>query len=94
MSGRSEFPVSFDQQEGFDGYPRYRKYRRKNGIYYCEDLETGKQQSLGTRNVEVADRLVAARNETTKSQLLNKELARIYAQGADPRMTTRTWADV
>ncbi|MCZ7640443.1 MAG: hypothetical protein M5U12_32935 [Verrucomicrobia bacterium] len=43
---------------------RYRLFRRGWGTYYCEDRQTGKQETLRTRDKAEAYRLVAARNET------------------------------
>lgn len=33
---------------------RYRAFRRGWGVYYCEDTQTGKQQSLATTNKQEA----------------------------------------
>ena len=43
---------------------RYRVFLRPWGTFYCEDLVTGKQETLKTRDKNEAHRLVAARNET------------------------------
>ena len=34
---------------------RYRVFRRPWGVYYCEDLQTGKQESLKTRDNRLTD---------------------------------------
>ena len=41
---------------------RYRVFLRPWGVYYCEDLVTGKQETLKTRDKDEAFRLVAAVN--------------------------------
>ena len=42
---------------------RYRAFRRGWGTYYCEDTQTGQQQTLGTTDKQEASRLVHAKNE-------------------------------
>ncbi|MCE0498938.1 MAG: hypothetical protein LV481_13440 [Methylacidiphilales bacterium] len=71
----------------------YRLYRRK-GIYHVHDAETGKQQSLGTRDKEEAKRLAMAKNEARDNRLLNYKIAEAHLAAHDPAMTKRTWQDV
>jgi hypothetical protein len=73
---------------------RYRLYRRSNGTYYSFDSNTGKQQSLKTKNKDIADRLMAAKNQASDTAQLNRAMAKIYASGADPELMTRTWSEV
>jgi len=73
---------------------RYRVFRRAWGLYYCEDLHTGKQQSLKTRDKREAFRLVAAKNETDAAPAFSHHLARVYWQAGDPKAATRTWQEV
>ena len=42
---------------------RFRLFRRGWGIYYCEDTQSGKQESLATSHKHEAERLVQAKNE-------------------------------
>ena len=67
---------------------------RRNGIYYSEDSETGKQKSLGTRDEAAARKLIAATNEAHRSPLLNLQLARAYLSASDPAFLLRTWQTV
>ena len=46
---------------------RYRVFRRGWGTFYCEDLVTKKQTTLGTRDKDEAYCLVAAKNETEEA---------------------------
>ena len=46
---------------------RYRVFLRPWGTYYFEDLVTGKQETLKTRDKNEAFRLVAAKNENEKT---------------------------
>lgn len=45
---------------------RYRVFPRPWGIYYCEDTQTGKQETLKTRDKNEAYRLVPAKNEAAR----------------------------
>ena len=73
---------------------RYRVFRRGWGTYYCEDLRTGKQESLKTRDKEQAYRLVAAKNETEDAPAFSLHLARVYWKAGDPAAAKRTWQEV
>ena len=73
---------------------KYRLYRRDNGVYYWQDQESSKQGSLKTRDREVAEKLLHSKNESYRQPTLNLASARTYLTAHDPRMGTRTWADV
>jgi integrase len=73
---------------------RYRAFRRGWGVYYCEDTQTGKQESLATTNRKEADRLVHAKNEGEQHPAFSLQLARVYWKAADPAGATRTWQQV
>lgn len=73
---------------------RYRIFPRPWGVYYCEDTETGKQETLKTRNKDEAYRIVAARNENDKAPAFSLHLARVYWKAGDPVAASRTWQDV
>ena len=73
---------------------RYRIFRRSWGKYYSEDLTTGKQQSLRTRDKAEAYRLVAARNEAEQQPAFSLHLARVYWKAGDPAAASRTWQHV
>ena len=71
---------------------RYILYRRKSGgIFYVHDSQTGKQESLGTRDRAEARTLLAARNESVRQPHLNLHIARAYLAGTDSGISTRTW---
>ncbi len=69
----------------------YRLFRRDWGTYYVENIQTGKQDSLGTKDKAEAQRLFHAKNETAHLPAFNLKMARIYLQAADPKAITRTW---
>src|ERR1035437_23240 len=67
----------------------------RNGVYYSEDTETGKQKSLKTCDRGEGERLINAMNEAAKNPaFLNLQIGRIYIAAADPKSATRTWKDV
>ncbi|MEK7706395.1 MAG: hypothetical protein AAB380_00150, partial [Verrucomicrobiota bacterium] len=71
---------------------RFRLYRRKKGRrFYVENCETGKQQSLGTRDRAEATAILLARNESFRQPQLNLQIAKAYLAGTDSGITTRTW---
>lgn len=70
---------------------RYRMFRRHNGAYYSEDVETGQQLSLHTRNRTEAERLIHAKNEAHAQPNVNLQIARAYLTASDPEISTRTW---
>ena len=73
---------------------RYRAFRRGWGTFYCEDLVTKKQTTLGTRDKDEAFRLVAAKNETEEAPAFSLHLARVYWKAGDPAAAQRTWQHV
>ncbi len=71
---------------------RYRLYRRpKGGVFYVHDSETGKQESLGTKDRAEAQWLFTARNESVRQPQLNLQIAKAYLAGTDSAVATRTW---
>lgn len=73
---------------------KYRMFRRRSGVYFIQDNETGKQQSLRTKNKVEAETLLSASNEANRQPFLNLQIARTYLMGTDPKMVTRTWQEV
>ena len=71
---------------------RFILYRRKlGGMFYVEDTETRKQESLGTKNRAEATSLLNARNESVRQPQLNLHIAKAYLAGTDSGVATRTW---
>ena len=73
---------------------RFRLYRRKGGIYYLHDSQSGKQTSLGTSERSEAIELFSARIQAHRQAHLNLQLARTYLTATDPMVAQRTWQDV
>jgi integrase len=66
-------------------------YRRANGMFYCEDSQSGKQQSLKTKDEAEAKILLHSRNEAARQPLLNHQIALAYLSATDPEAAGRTW---
>ena len=60
--------------------------KRPWGVYYLKNKTTGEQTSLKTRNRAEAERLLQAHNETKSQPQFNLALARVYINGADPKL--------
>lgn len=73
---------------------RYRIFRRGWGTFYCEDIETGKQESLQKRDKHQARTVVHAKNEAQRQPRLNLQMARAYLNAADSEFLARTWQSV
>ena len=72
---------------------RYRVFLRPWGVYYYEDLTTGKQETLKTRDKDEAFRLVAAKNENEDAPAFSLHLARVYWKAGDPAGATPDLAE-
>jgi integrase len=72
---------------------RFKLFRR-GAVFYCQDRNTGQQKSLQTRDKAEARRIVQAKNDTITQPLMNLVMAKTYLSAQDPKMITRTWAEV
>ena len=72
---------------------RYRMFRRGR-VFWAQDNETGKQETLRTRERAVAERLLHAKNEAHLQPVINMQIARAYLMVGDPQSAKRTWQDV
>jgi integrase len=70
---------------------QFKLYRRSNGNYYAENIETGKQSSLRTSDKVEATRLLHAKNEAAYQPAFNTQMARAYLVAGDPGIGKRTW---
>jgi integrase len=68
--------------------------RRPWGVFYLKNKITGEQTSLKTRDAAEAKRLLHAKNDAERQPHFNLALARVYINGADPKLGTRTWQEV
>jgi integrase len=72
---------------------KYRMFRRGQ-VFWCQDNQTGRQESLGTKDRTLAERLLHARNEAHQQPLINLQIARAYLLVSDPQIGKRSWQDV
>jgi len=72
---------------------RFTLFRRGN-VFYSEDRATGQQKSLQTRHEAEAQRIIQAKNDSVKLPQMNLVMAKTDLSAQDPKMITRTWADV
>jgi integrase len=70
---------------------RFRIYRRKRGVFYVFDRQTGTRESLQTSDKDAARRLLHAKNEAHHQPLINRQIARAYLAAGDPEIGRRTW---
>src|ERR1017187_5853540 len=68
--------------------------RRPWGVFYLKHKITGEQKSLKTSDKHEAQRILQAHNESECQPYFNLSLARVYLNGADPKLATRTWQEV
>src|ERR1051326_8785108 len=67
---------------------------RRGAVYYSQDRNTGEQKSLRTRDEGEARTLIQTKNNAANLPLLNLTMARTYLAAIDPKLVSRTWADV
>jgi hypothetical protein len=68
--------------------------KRPWGVFYLKNKVTGEQTTLKTRDKDEAQRLLQARNESESQPHFSLALARVYMNGSDPKLGTRTWQEV
>ena len=64
--------------------------RRPWGVFHLKHKITGQQTSLKTNDKHEAQRILQAHNESECQPHFNLSLARVYLNGADPKLATRT----
>lgn len=72
---------------------KYRMFLR-GSVYWIQDNQTRKQESLGTKDRTEATRLFNARNEAHRQPVINMQIARAYLLVGDPEAARRTWQSV
>ena len=77
---------------------RYRMYIRdksKGGkIWWCENTETGKRESLETTDKNKARELLSVKNQPFQQVEHNLQMARTHLLIGDPKALNRTWQNV
>ena len=69
---------------------KFRMFLR-GSVFWCQDNDTRKQESLGTKDREEAERFLAAKNEAYRNPAINLQIARAYLMVSDHRAATRSW---
>ena len=64
---------------------------RRNGIFYAQNTQTGKQESLRTRDEADAKSLLHSKNEAARQPSLNRQIGLAYLSATDPAAAKRTW---
>jgi hypothetical protein len=72
---------------------RFRLIHRgeRGNQFYCVDTETGKRFSLKTKDRDVAEQIILAKNQSLRQPSLNLQIAKAYLAGTDNGIATRTW---
>lgn len=63
----------------------------RGSVFWCQDNQTGKQETLRTKDRATAERLFNAKNEAHQQPVINIQIARAYLMVGDPGIATRTW---
>jgi len=72
---------------------KYRMFLR-GSVYWVQDNDSGKQESLRTKDRIEAKRLLNAKNEACRQPVINMQIARAYLFAGDPKSAKRTWQSV
>jgi hypothetical protein len=72
---------------------RFWLWRRK-GVFYLQDAETRKKESLHTHDRSEAERLRNTRNDAAARPVLGMALAKAYLSAHDAEVAKWTWQDV
>jgi len=67
---------------------------RRRGTYYLQDSRSGKQQSLETKDRNVAARLLEAKRQLDGEPGFNQFLLKTCLSHSDPMLIRRTWGTV
>lgn len=67
---------------------------QRNGVFYLQDAETRRKESLHTRDRREAERLRDARNDAAARPVLGMALAKAYLSAHDAEVAVRTWQHV
>lgn len=63
-------------------------------VYWVQDNDSGKQETLRTKDRSEAERLFNAKNEAHRQPIINIQIARAYLMVGDPEAAKRTWKNV
>jgi hypothetical protein len=66
-------------------------FKGSSGVFYLEDTVSLQQESLKTKDKDVAQRTLSAKNQAHEQPALNLQMARTYLAASDPAVVKRTW---
>jgi hypothetical protein len=72
---------------------RFRLIQRglRGGRFYCVDSETGRRESLGTKDSDEATQIVLAKNQSVRQPALGLQMAKAFLSATDDALAKRTW---
>ena len=72
---------------------RFRLIQRglRGGTFYCVDSQTGRRESLGTKDSDEAAQLVLAKNQSVRQPALSLQMAKAFLSATDDALAKRTW---
>jgi hypothetical protein len=70
---------------------RLMKRGLRGGTFYCVDIETGRRESLGTKDADEAAQIVLVKNQAVRQPALNLQMAKAFLAASDDDLGKRTW---
>ena len=72
---------------------RFRIIQRglRGGMFYCVNSETGRRETLGTKDPDEAAQIVLVKNQALRQPALNLQMAKAFLAASDDDLGKRTW---
>jgi integrase len=72
---------------------RFRLIQRglRGGMFYCVDSQTGRRESLATKDPDEAAQVVLVKNQAVRQPALNLQMAKAFLAASDDDLGKRTW---
>ena len=74
---------------------RFRLIQRglRGGTFYSVDSQTGRRESLSTKDSDEAAQLVLAKNQSVRQPALSLQMAKAFLSATDDALAKRTWQE-
>ena len=74
---------------------RFRLIQRglRGGTFYSVDSQTGRRESLATKDSDEAAQLVMAKNQSVRQPALSLQMAKAFLSATDDALAKRTWQE-
>ena len=74
---------------------RFRLIQRglRGGTFYSVDSQTGRRESLATKDSDEAAQLVLAKNQSVRQPALSLQMAKAFLSATDDALAKRTWQE-